>query len=743
MIIIKGALEVRHAIPRRLRFKIKSMSFNPDVAERIAAYTQRISGVTDLRTNPRSASLVVRYDDTRVTQSALIASVKEYFDDAVNQNVSVSCDCPSSGKPDAKAVKRNFIRFVGLSMVTASVFVKETLLGGIVAQGLFSPVGIIVAIASIPLVKRGMDHIRAGRFSLEVFLGASILVAAGAGEALAALEVLWITSGGELLQSWITEKSRRSIRDILQVTEKNTYLLIDGVEVEVAVSEVSEGDTVVLHTGEKISVDGEIIKGEAVVDESPINGRSEPVLRGQGDKVFAGTFVRQGVIFVRAEKVGDKTYLSRILVMVETSMANRAPIEGVADRLAGNLIKAGFIVTFATYVFTASLWRAFTVMLVMACPCATILSASTAVSAAISAAARHNILIKGGRYLEEAGKADIVCFDKTGTLTTNQPVLQEMIHESGHDENEILQLACSAEKHNFHPIALAIKQEAEKRGIEPIFHDVCEYMLGLGVRSEIHGREILVGSRKMMEKSSVDISGMNGRLGQYSRRGLTTIFVARDKKLIGVMGFANQDRAGIDRLIGYLARSGVRKTVMITGDEACTATYLSGKLNLTHCFHSVMPEDKAAIINALKKDNHRVLMVGDGINDALALAEADIGIAMGAGGSEIAVESADIALVQDDLNGIIYLHSLSRQTLKVVNQNFWIATGSNVLGVVMGALGILSPVAAGFIHITHSLGIMLNSSRLLTFKPDTLEPVGYKPPRANRSSDAGVAHNKK
>ena len=740
MIILKGVLEIKHAISQRLRFKVKSIYFNPEIAENMAKYAKDIPGVTRLKVNPKSASLIIRYDDTVITQKELIESVKEYFLVTLKKsNNNVSCECVK--KTDENSIKANFIRFAGLSVVTACIFVKEVLLGGVVAQGLFSPVGIIVAVAAIPLIKKGFDHIKAQRFSLEVFLGASILVAAGAGEALAALEILWITSGGELLQSWITEKSRRSIKDILQVTAKNTYLLIDGVEVEIPVSEVRQGDTLVLHTGEKISVDGEILKGEAVVDESPINGRAETVFRRKGDKVFAGTFVRQGVVFVRADKVGDKTYLFRILTMVEDSMKNKAPIEGVADRLAGNLIKAGFAVTFATYIVTASLWRAFTVMLVMACPCATILSASTAISAAISAAAGRNILIKGGRYLEEVGKADIVCFDKTGTLTTNQPVIQEIIHDSAYDEKEMLQLACSAEMHNFHPIALAIKMEAEKRGVKPIVHDVCEYMLGRGVRSEIHGEEILIGSRKMMEKFSIDTQAINGKLEEFKQRGLTIIFLARDKKLMGVMGFANQERTGVEKVMAYLSQNAVKETVMITGDEECTATYLSTKLNFTKCFHSIMPEDKATIINDLKNNSHTILMVGDGINDALALAEADIGIAMGAGGSEVAIESADIALVQDDLNGIIYLHSLSRQTLRVVNQNFWIATGSNVIGVIMGALGILSPVTAGLIHITHTLGIMLNSSRLLKFNPDTLEPISYN--RHGRTMEFTSDHNEK
>jgi len=536
-----------------------------------------------------------------------------------------------------------------------------------------------------------------------------------AGEALAALEILWITSAGELLQKWITERSRRAIRDILEVTEKETYILVDGVEVSIPVNKVRKGDTVVLHTGEKIAVDGRVVRGEALVDEASITGRSEPVAKSKGSKVYAGTFVRQGVIFVKAEQVGDRTYLARILQMVEESLENKAPVEGVADRLARHLIKAGFAVTLATFMITRSYWRAFTVMLVMACPCATILAASTAVSAALSAAARRHILIKGGRYLEESASVNAICFDKTGTLTTNEPEIRQLISLDGLSENELLQLAYSTEVHNSHPVALALQNEAARRDISPIQHDVCEYILGKGVRSEIHGDEVLVGSYKLMDQFGVDDTLIKSHLTKHKDLGLTHVFVARNGELLGTIGFANQERPDLESLISRLKGGGIQKTAMITGDAKYTAMELAGRLKFDECRYSVLPEEKAEIVRSLRTNGDRILMVGDGINDALALAEADIGVAMGAGGSEVAIEAADIALVKDDLAGVIYVRELSAKTLAVVHQNFWIATGSNVAGVVLGAVGLLSPVMAGLVHISHTLGILANSSRLLFY----------------------------
>ncbi|MFK5953425.1 MAG: heavy metal translocating P-type ATPase, partial [Desulfobacterium sp.] len=711
MILIKKTLSIKHDIPSRMRFKVYPVRNNIQKSLNLEDNAEEVTGIISAVVNPLSASLIVNYDVSVIDRETLIKTVKELF---TTQSKPVK-------KPNDISVRSASYQFAGLSAVVGGLFIKEVILGVTVAQALFSPLGIITALFAGPLLKRGYEHLKERRFTLETFLGGSILVACAAGEAAAALEILWITAGGHLLQAWITKRSRTAIRDILQVTGKNTYILIDGIEVEIPVNEVIPGNIVVMHTGEKIAVDGSITEGEAIIDESPINGRSEPVARHCGDEVYAGTFVRQGVIHVKAEKVGDHTYLSRILTMVEDSLENRAPIEGVAEKLATNLIKAGFTVTFATLLLTGSLWRAFTVMLVMACPCATILSASTAISAAISAAAKRHILIKGGRYLEEVAQADIACFDKTGTLTTNHPEIRQFINVSDIPEDKLLQIAYSAEIHNFHPVALAIKAEAQRREIKPLTHAECNYILGKGVSAKLDNEEIFVGNHKLMQQFSINTELVKEQIEKFNKQGLTQVFIAKKNTILGLMGFANQDRPHAKQVVDTLLKNGIKNVVMITGDEESTARHLSKELNITKYFASVMPEDKAGIVTSLRNGGNKVLMVGDGINDALALAEADIGIAMGAGGSEVAIEAADIALVRDDLTGLIYVRALSRETLKVVHQNFWIATGSNVVGVALGALGILSPVAAGLIHIVHTVGILANSSRLLIYKEPEFE----------------------
>jgi cation-transporting P-type ATPase C len=453
------------------------------------------------------------------------------------------------------------------------------------------------------------------------------------------------------------------------------------------------------------------------VDESPITGRAELALRQPGDRVFAGTVVRQGWLHIRVEQVGRSTYLARIFQMVEDSLENKAPIEGVADRLARTLVNLGFVATAGTLLLTGSLWNAFTVMLVMACPCATALAASTAISAAINTAARRHILIKGGRYLEEIGKAEIVCFDKTGTLTTGRATVQQIVPLGNASETEILTWAASAEGHSHHPLALALGAAAEEQGLTPVRADRSESLLGMGVRAVQDGHTLLLGNHKLMEKFGVDIpAAYNGDAPRPADR--TTVYLAKDSELVGLFEITQQVRPEAWTVVKQLQQAGLRKIMLVTGDEKPVAEALAEQLGLSPAFASVTPEEKATIISQMRHNDQVVVMVGDGINDALALAEADVGVAMGAGGSPVAIEAGDIALVRDDLQDLVHVHALSRDTLRIVHQNFWIATGSNVLGVALGVAGQLSPITAGLIHIVHTLGVLANSSRLLRYAPD-------------------------
>ena len=674
---------IKHSIPGRIRYKIPELKKNSILCATIKDGLECFDTIKQIRTNEKCASLIIYYNTDIISPENLSNMVSELLTAHTKKNCSIKnkCNCPQ--------VNNALKYFSFISAVGGAVLVSESMMGLTVAQNLFSPLGLVTVLAAIPLIKEAIKNVRAKKFGLEGILAGGIIAAVVAGEAMTAFEIMWINAGADLLTAWITERSRQAISGILNNTTHHTFVLKDGVEIEIEIADLQKDDVVVLHTGEKICVDGVIVDGQGLINEAPITGRADFIHKKNGDKVFAGTFVREGVIYVKADEVGDKTYLSRILHKVEDSLENKTDIESTADKLSMRLVKIGLGATIGTLILTADPWRAFTVLLVMACPCATVLSASTPISAAINTAARHNILIKGGRYLEEVGRCNIACFDKTGTLTGSEPCLEVVHTLDGVQENEILTYAFSVETHNHHPLAQAVKAEADKRKLDPLPHTVCEYYLGKGMRAELNSQsgknvEILVGNKKLTEQFDVRISSLSRQVSALKRKGLTVLYVVRDKEAIGLLAFANTIREESAEVLNALEKGGIDRTVLVTGDEPATATRLAQLLNINEIHASAMPEEKAELVKSLQDGNNRVMMVGDGINDALALAQADIGIAMGTGGAEVAVEAADIALIDDNLAGIVYVQNLSRDTVKIAYQNFWLATGSNLAGVVMG-----------------------------------------------------------
>ena len=630
------------------------------------------------------------------------------------------CSTCSVGK------ERSFLSGIaGLLLLTGYVvyvFVRKTILKLPVSESTFSLTSLVAGIGAWPLLKQAWNDLRQGRhMGLFPFLAATFVLAIVMGEALTALEVIWILRLGMLLEEYVSERSRRAIRDILKLTERNAYLFVDGIEVEVPPASLKEGEVVVCHTSEKIPVDGIIVDGEALVDESAITGRAEHEERKKGQKVFAGTLVSQGVIYIKAERVGDDTYLARIVRMVEGALASRAPVEKMADVLAGRLTLVGAAAVAGTLLFTFSPYRAFTVLLVIACPCATVLAASTAVSAALARAAENSILIKGGLYLEEIGRTECFCFDKTGTLTSETPAVARVITRTSRQRPEsVIALAAAAEAHNQHPVAKAILADAKHMNIDVRPHAVCEFIVGRGVKATINGSEIMVGNQTMMDEQGADTSWFRKKVRTEIEKGNTAVFVARNRKIQGVIVISNMIRPEARTIIDRLKEDSVREFHLISGDAGPVVKGLAQELGFDFWKGDLLPEEKAEYVNALEKRGIKTAMVGDGINDAIALANASIGIAMGAGGAEAAIEASDIALARSDLDGLLYVRQLSHKTISVIEQNHMLAVSTNVGGVILGAAGLLTPVMAGALHIVHTLGILINSGRLLRWQPAIL-----------------------
>ena len=728
----KNGVRVRQFIPGRMRVQVASCRQETRKASWMQQFINRQVGVTRADVRVPSGSVIILFDPCKTDLGSLIQAVlvqvshPETFphDNSADADGLACKECLCGAHEDA-AMSTKARRVTWLSSVMAFALVRKWIFGLALAQTPLSLLGVAAIAGTVPLIKEAVrDTAEKKNVTVKPFLAAGSVATILMGEAFSAIQILWIYNVAELTEDYVAQRSRKAIRNILEVAPATAYVMRDGMEVGTPVADIRPDDVVAAHTGEKIPVDGTILDGDALVDEATINGRSEAVFKDIGDKVYAGTIISQGTLFIRTVKTGQDTYLAGIVRMVEDSLANKAPAEQKADELAARLLKIGLAATAATLALTLDPLRALTVMLVMSCPCATVLAASSAVTAALANAAKHSILIKGGLYLETVGKTDVYCFDKTGTLTQDLPQIMTIVGRTPSiSEDTILSLAATAESHNQHPMARAILAEAEKRKLPVQAHAVCEFKAGRGVSCNIGCEEvILVGNRQFLVEHEVDLRWFDKKAAAQRALGRTVIFVSKNGSATGMMGVANPIRPEAVAVLNYLKADGVKAIHLVTGDNKEVAQTMMDIFPFDDCRAPLLPEEKADRVVELQKD-HRVVMVGDGVNDALALARADIGVAIGAGGAEVALEAADIALADSNLESLIKVRNLSHQTMKVIDQNHYFAISTDLGGALLGMLGMLSPVMAGMIHIFHTAGILVNSSRLLSWEL-SCEPMG-------------------
>ncbi|PID77141.1 MAG: heavy metal translocating P-type ATPase [Deltaproteobacteria bacterium] len=732
-ILKKFGVRVKQSMSGRIRVRVKSLERRAEQAGWMKERLRLMKGVRQVETRFATGSVIVVFEEKLIsTREILTEIVVQILKPAVHTQpekspahpaAADSCECRSKRSFSSKLFKVGWLSGVMLYSAVRYWVFKLPLV-----QTPLGLIGIAATVGTMSLVREAVSEtLQKERVTVKPFLAFGSISTILMGEPFSALQIIWIYNVAELTEDYVALKSRKAIRDILEVAPANAYVMIDGVEVETAVSDILPDDIVAVHTGEKIPVDGRVVDGEALVDEASINGRSEAVFHGIGDEVWAGTIISQGVLLVKTVKTGEDTYLAHIMKMVENSLNNKAPVEQKADQLASRLLKIGLAATTVTFLLTLDPMRALTVMLVMSCPCATVLAASSAVTAAVANAAKRSILIKGGLYLEKIGEADVYCFDKTGTLTMEQP---EIVSITGRvpsiSEEAILTMAATAESHNQHPMARAILAEAKARGIVTEPHAVCDFRAGRGVFCTVGGDAvILVGNSRFMDEHEVDISWFAKKETSQLELGHTVVYVAKNGKAKGMLGVANPVRPEAVKVLHALKEDGVARIELVTGDNTEIAESLMAVFPFDDCRADLRPEQKAERVDELR-ENNAVVMVGDGVNDALALTRADIGVAMGAGGAEVAMEAADIALADSDLEGLMKVRNLSHQTLRVVDQNHYLAVSTDLIGAALGMMGILSPIMAGMIHILHTGGILINSSRLLNWQPSA-EPESSKP----------------
>jgi cation-transporting P-type ATPase C len=466
-----------------------------------------------------------------------------------------------------------------------------------------------------------------------------------------------------------------------------------------------------------IPVDGEVVDGEAIVDQSAITGETLPVSVIAGAGVHAGSVVIRGRLVVRASAVGRDTAIGRIIARVEQAQHDRAPIQTVGENFSRRFVPASFALSALTLLATRDVRRAMT-MLLIACPCAVGLSTPTAISAAIGNGARRGILIKGGAHVEAVGRVDALVVDKTGTLPLGRAVVTNVVSfDDDWSPEQVLAYAASSEIHSRHPLAQAVIRSTEERRIEIPPHEQCEVLVGQGMRVESDGRVLLIGSRELLRGQKVPVSrAAHAWVRRLQKSAETPLLLAVDGRLVGLVSLRDAVRPESRAVLDALRADGVRRIVLLTGDHPDVAAAVAEELGIDEFRAQVLPEEKQDVVRALQADGHTVAMVGDGTNDAPALALADIGVAMGVNGTDVAVETADVALAGDDLGRLLELRVLGRRAVGLIRQNYGMSIAVNAAGLLVSAGGALSPVVAAILHNASSVAVVANSSRLIRYR---------------------------
>jgi manganese/zinc-transporting P-type ATPase C len=679
----------------------------------------RQHGVRAVHAYPHTGSVVVWYSPTRCDRSAVLAAITSAEHVAAEL---IPARTPRSADVRNTEVLRMVIGGAALALlgVRRYAFNRPPLLG---------PSGQLVATGATvfmgyPFLRGALRSLRSGRAGTDALVTAATVASLVLRENVVALTVLWLLNIGEYLQDLTLRRTRRAISDLLRGTADTAWVLIadgdqKGTEVQVPIDTVQIGDDVVIHDHVAIPVDGEVVDGEAVVDQSAITGETLPVSIVTGSIVHAGSVVLRGRLVVRASAVGNETTIGRIITRVEEAQHDRAPIQTVGENFSRRFVPISFIVSAITLAVTGDVRRAMT-MLLIACPCAVGLATPTAISAAIGNGARRGILIKGGSHLEQAGRVDAIVFDKTGTLTVGRPVVTNIIalHKDWQPE-QVLAYAASSELHSRHPLAEAVIRSTEERRIIIPPHEECEVLVGLGMRTWADGRTLLLGSPSLLGSEKVKVSKKAADwVDKLRRQAETPLLLAVDGTLVGLISLRDEVRPEATEVLKKLRANGIRRIVMLTGDHPEIAKVVAGELGIDEWRAEVLPEDKLEVVRQLQDEGYVVGMVGDGINDAPALAAANIGIAMGLAGTDVAVETADVALANDDLQRLLDVGDLGARAVEVIRQNYGMSIAVNAVGLLIGAGGALSPVLAAILHNASSVAVVANSSRLIRYRLD-------------------------
>lgn len=604
-----------------------------------------------------------------------------------------------------------------------------------VAIALFA---VAIAIGGFPIMRSGWTALRAGRIDMNVLMTISVIGAAVLGEWSEGALVVVLFSIGTALQAVTFDRTRNAIRALLDLAPDEARIVRDGIETMVAATSLQPGDIVRVRPGERLPADGDVIDGHSAINQAAITGESMPVDRAPGDEVFAGTVNGSGTIQVQVTKPSSQSMLANIVHLVEEAQASKAPSQQLVDRFAAVYTPA--VVAIAALIavgggavsgdWSTWVYRSL-VLLVIACPCALVISTPVSIVSAIGAATRRGMLVKGGAALEEAGRTKTVVFDKTGTLTLGRPAVVDVVPFGDRSESEVLALAAAVEQQSEHPLARAIVAKALHDNVQVPHSIGFSALPGRGARANVGDDDIVIGSDRLMRETGLDeaaIAWITDRAAMFAESGQSVLSVARGSadgaaELLGVIPVADRARPGVRASLDALRRQGVEHIVVLTGDREEVARTIAAEVGADDVRANLLPDEKSTVIEELRAQYGSVAMVGDGVNDAPALATANVGIAMGVAGSDVAIESADLALMKDDLSALSRLFALSHRTVAIIRQNVALSLVTKALALLLGTLGFVNLWIAVLADMGTSIVVTLNGLRLARLEREREEPV--------------------
>jgi Cd2+/Zn2+-exporting ATPase len=707
----------------RERFDHKTFSLVgldcPDCALKLEKGVGRLDGVLWVSTNFASASMSVEYEPDKVDVAAISKRVHDMGYNVREPGVEV-------GEMRRAPGRRHLERQTVLTIIAGAGLAAGLILSwqgiGTLAKAAYA----IAAIAGGFYAARGaLFSIRSLVLDMNVLMTVAVIGAVAIGEWFDAAMVMFLFSLGNALEARTIERARQSVRSLVDLFPTQACVRRDGQETVIPANDVRVGDLFIVRPGEKIPTDGVVESGSSTVNQASVTGESAPVEKSPGEKVFAGSINHRGSIDVTATATTSDNTLARILHLVEEAQAEKAPTQRFTERFGMYYTPAVIGLAVAVAVLPPLLFGAeyrhwiyvALTLLVVSCPCALVISTPVTIVSAIGNAARNGVLIKGGSHLEAAGHVRVVAFDKTGTITTGEARVTDVIPSEGFDADEVLSLAAGVESRSEHPLAEAIRRETAKRNIPGKQVTDFEALTGMGAAAKLDGGTCVIGNSRLMEQLDIDIFGSAQRLSELQGQGKTAVLVASGRRLAGIIALQDTLRETARDSFHLLKGGGIERIVMITGDNEATARAVARDLDIDEYYAELLPQDKVDIVRLLiERFGSRVAFVGDGVNDAPALAAATVGIAMGAAGSDTALETADIALMSDDLGRLPYMIGLSRMALRTVKQNILFALVVIAVLICGALIGRLTLSLGVFGHEGSALIVIANGMRMLGFR---------------------------